>query len=228
MLSSESVALQQLGYLKSNIQDIKPGQSVIIQEGAESVFASVLSPSQLEEIDVLMPIPETINIISPCVAANMNTSYRQGFVKNRYVFRTFIMGAQTVSQKAVRRKMNAIEQQFVGKNVLLVDDSIVRGTMSREIVLVAEEAGAIRHPHVYGIDLLSPSELIAHKGTVNERDGRFQKLDNIIDTYQQAAPSDHAAIETQRFKVGVCNGQQAKREQTLVAQSLMAQLTLKR
>ena len=87
-----------------------------------------------------MPIPETSNTTAPCVAMELEKPYQQGFVKNRYVFRTFIMPGQKARQKGVRRKLNAMEPQFAGKNVLLVDDSIVRGTTSREIVLIAKDA----------------------------------------------------------------------------------------
>ena len=184
-----------------------------------------LTAAQLEEIDVVMPIPETSNTIAPCVAARLNIPYRQGFVKNRYVFRTFIMPGQQARQKGVRRKLNAMHEQFAGKNVLLIDDSIVRGTTSREIVLMAQEAGAqkvyfasaaprIRHPHIYGIDLASPSELIAHRRSVDEIAAHigaekviFQSLEDLIDACRQAARPDYYRGESQDFEVGVFNGE---------------------
>ena len=89
-----------------------------------------------------MAIPETSNTAAPCVAARLGKPYRQGFCKSRYVHRTFILPSQAARQQGVRRKLSTIPKLFAGKNVLLVDDSIVRGTTSREIVLMAKEAGA--------------------------------------------------------------------------------------
>jgi len=187
-------------------------------------ISKILTPEQVKEIDVVMPIPETSNTSAPCVAARLNMPYRQGFVKNRYVFRTFIMPGQKAREKGVRRKLNAMDEQFVGKNVLLVDDSIVRGTTSREIVIMAQEAGAkkvyfasaaprIRHPHIYGIDLASPSELIAHKRNVDEIAKHigaekviFQELEDLIDACAEAVPSGKVAPNNRDFEVGVFNG----------------------
>jgi amidophosphoribosyltransferase len=105
--------------------------------------------------------------------------YREGFVKNRYVGRTFIMPGQSVRKKSVRQKLNVIASEFKGRNVLLVDDSIVRGTTSREIVQMARDAGArkvymasaappVRFPNVYGIDMPTPHELVAHNRSIEE------------------------------------------------------------
>jgi amidophosphoribosyltransferase len=107
------------------------------------------------------------------LALNLGLSYREGFVKNRYIGRTFIMPGQGVRRRSVRQKLNAVAMEFKGKNVMLVDDSIVRGTTSREIVMMARESGAnkvffasaappVRYPNVYGIDMPTRQELIAN------------------------------------------------------------------
>lgn len=125
------------------------------------------------DIDVVIPIPETSCDIALQIAQAINKPYRQGFVKNRYVGRTFIMPGQQQRRKSVRRKLNAIRSEFKDKNVLLVDDSIVRGTTSEQIIEMARDSGAkkvylvsaapeIRFPNVYGIDMPSANELIAH------------------------------------------------------------------
>lgn len=124
------------------------------------------------QIDVVMPIPDTSRPSALQVAQQLNLDYREGFIKNRYVGRTFIMPGQAVRRKSVRQKLNAMSIEFRGKNVLLVDDSIVRGTTSHEIVQMAREAGAnkvyfasaappVRFPNVYGIDMPTRAELIA-------------------------------------------------------------------
>ncbi len=125
------------------------------------------------DIDVVIPIPETSCDIALEIARQLDLPYRQGFVKNRYIGRTFIMPGQEQRKKSVRRKLNAIGAEFKGKNVLLVDDSVVRGTTSEQIIEMARQAGAkkvyfasaapeVRFPNVYGIDMPSANELIAH------------------------------------------------------------------
>ncbi|MCG5511991.1 amidophosphoribosyltransferase [Ectothiorhodospira shaposhnikovii] len=131
------------------------------------------------DIDVIIPIPDTGRTVAIEMAHELNVKYREGFIKNRYIGRTFIMPGQTQRRKSVRQKLNAIGLEFKGKNVLLVDDSIVRGTTSREIVMMAREAGArkvyfasaappVRYPNVYGIDMPAAQELIAHGRTEAE------------------------------------------------------------
>lgn len=123
-----------------NVNQSRGNMGYKLVETIKKAFASM--PDQLKEIDVVIPIPETSNTSAPCVASRLKKPFDQGFVKNRYVFRTFIMPGQTAREKGVRRKLNAMDDKFAGKNVLLVDDSIVRGTTSREIVTMAHEAGA--------------------------------------------------------------------------------------
>ena len=131
------------------------------------------------DIDVVMPIPDSARPSAMQVAQRLGIEYREGFFKNRYVGRTFIMPGQSVRKKSVRQKLNAMSTEFRGKNVLIVDDSIVRGTTSREIVEMARSAGAasvtfasaappVLYPHVYGINMPTRRELIAHGRTVPE------------------------------------------------------------
>ena len=131
----------------------------------------------LEAIDVVMPIPDSSRPAAMQVARKLGVEYREGFYKNRYVGRTFIMPGQAVRKKSVRQKLNAMSTEFKGKNVLLIDDSIVRGTTSKEIIQMARDAGAksvtfasaappVRYPHVYGINMPSRHELVAHGRTI--------------------------------------------------------------
>ncbi|CAM4225614.1 amidophosphoribosyltransferase [Vibrio astriarenae] len=168
------------------------------------------------DIDVVIPIPETSCDIALQIAQAIDKPYRQGFVKNRYVGRTFIMPGQQQRKKSVRRKLNAIRSEFKGKNVLLVDDSIVRGTTSEQIIEMARDSGAnkvymvsaapeIRFPNVYGIDMPSANELIAHgrdNQAICERIGAdeliFQTLEDLVDAVGLGNP-DIALFETSVF-----------------------------
>jgi amidophosphoribosyltransferase len=145
----------------------------------ETLAQRVISTVPPNEIDVVIPIPESSRPSAAQLAQLLGLPYREGFVKNRYVGRTFIMPGQSVRKKSVRQKLNVIASEFKGRNVLLVDDSIVRGTTSREIVQMARDAGArkvymasaappVRYPNVYGIDMPTPDELVAHNRSVEE------------------------------------------------------------
>jgi amidophosphoribosyltransferase len=145
----------------------------------ETLAQRVISTMPPSEIDVVIPIPESSRPSAMQLALRIGKPYREGFVKNRYVGRTFIMPGQAVRKRSVRQKLNAIGLEFSGRNVLLVDDSIVRGTTSKEIVQMAREAGArrvymasaappVRHPNVYGIDMPSRSELVAASRSIDE------------------------------------------------------------
>jgi len=139
----------------------------------------VLTPKQLEEIDVVIPIPDTSRTSALPLSIELDKKLREGFVKNRYIGRTFIMPGQKVRKKSVKQKLNAIIKEFNNRNVLLIDDSIVRGNTSKQIVQMARDAGAkkvyfasasppIRFPNVYGIDMPFVKELIAYNRTVDQ------------------------------------------------------------
>ncbi|MFM1952973.1 MAG: hypothetical protein RL187_182 [Actinomycetota bacterium] len=155
-----------------------------------------------EDIDVVMPIPDSARPAAMQVARKLGIEYREGFYKNKYVGRTFIMPGQAQRTKSVRQKLNAMSSEFAGKNVLIVDDSIVRGTTSREIVDMAREAGArsvtftsaappVRFPHVYGINMPSKSELVAAGRTIPEI-AREIGADHLI--YQEVEDMKQAII----------------------------------
>jgi len=158
------------------------------------------------DIDVVIPIPDTSRTSALQLANNLGLKYREGFIKNRYIGRTFIMPGQQQRKKSVRQKLNAIDLEFNGKNVLLVDDSIVRGTTSSQIIEMARDAGAkkvyfasaappVRFPNVYGIDMPTSDELIAH-GRTDEEVCReigadwllFQDLEDLIEAVRKGRP----------------------------------------
>lgn len=145
----------------------------------ETLAQRVISTMPPNEIDVVIPIPESSRPSAMQLAHRIGKPYREGFVKNRYVGRTFIMPGQGTRKKSVRQKLNAIGVEFKNRNVLLVDDSIVRGTTSKEIVQMARDAGArkvylasaappVCYPNVYGIDMPTQEELIAHGRSIEE------------------------------------------------------------
>ncbi|MDA8887144.1 amidophosphoribosyltransferase, partial [Pontimonas sp.] len=156
-----------------------------------------------DSIDVVMPIPDSARPAAMQVARKLGIEYREGFYKNKYVGRTFIMPGQAQRTKSVRQKLNAMSSEFAGKNVLIVDDSIVRGTTSREIVEMAREAGAksvtftsaappVRFPHVYGINMPNKGELVAAGRTIPEI-AREIGADHLI--YQEVEDMRDAIIE---------------------------------
>jgi amidophosphoribosyltransferase len=158
------------------------------------------------QIDVVIPIPDTSRPSAVQLANALNLTYREGFIKNRYIGRTFIMPGQALRKKSVRQKLNPIGMEFKGKNVLLVDDSIVRGTTSQQIVQMARDAGAnkvffasaappVRFPNVYGIDMPSRDELLATGRTDEEickeigADALiYQDLDDLVKAVQLSNP----------------------------------------
>jgi amidophosphoribosyltransferase len=145
----------------------------------EALARKILREWPDHDIDVVIPVPDTSRTSSLPLAYELDVKYREGLMKNRYIGRTFIMPGQAERQKSVRRKLNPVGLEFRKKNVLLVDDSIVRGTTSRQIIQMAREAGArkvyfasasppVRYANIYGIDMPATSELIAHGRSVEE------------------------------------------------------------
>lgn len=172
------------------------------------------------DIDVVIPIPDTSRTAALALAKDLKVRYTEGFIKNRYIGRTFIMPGQTVRAKSVKQKLNAIDLEFKGKNVLLVDDSIVRGTTSEQIIQMARDAGAnrvyfasaappIRFPNVYGIDMPAANELIAFGRTVEEIQEElgadriiYQDLEDLV-----ASVNKKGKTNIERFEASVFNGE---------------------
>jgi amidophosphoribosyltransferase len=172
----------------------------------EKLAAKILREWADHDIDVVIPIPDTSRTAALQMAHKLGVKYSEGFIKNRYIGRTFIMPGQQMRKKSVKQKLNAIDLEFDGKNVLLVDDSVVRGTTSEQIIQMARDAGAkkvyfasaappVRYPNVYGIDMPAAHELIAHGRS--EEDVRqaigadrliYQDLTDLIEAVQKGNP----------------------------------------
>jgi len=185
----------------------------------ETLAQKVLSLRPDHDIDVVMPIPDTSRTSAMQMAYELGVKFREGFIKNRYIGRTFIMPGQSQRKKSVRQKLNPIGLEFKDKNVMLVDDSIVRGTTCREIVQMARDAGAkkvyfasaapeVRFPNVYGIDMPAASELIAHNRSVEEIQKLigadwlvYQDLEDLIRCAQEGNES------VKQFDCSVFNGE---------------------
>jgi len=180
---------------------------------------NVLTKEELEEVDVVMPIPDTSKTSALPLSIELNKKLREGFIKNRYIGRTFIMPGQKVRKKSVKQKLNTINLEFENRVVLLIDDSIVRGNTSKQIIQMARDAGAkkvyfasasppIRYPNVYGIDMPYVNELVAHNRTIDEIKEEigadkliYQSLDDLISSVKKY----NLAIET--FDCSCFNGE---------------------
>ena len=185
----------------------------------EKLSAKILREWPDNDIDVVIPVPDTSRTSALELAHALGVKYREGFIKNRYIGRTFIMPGQTQRRKSVRQKLNPIGLEFKGKNVLLVDDSIVRGTTCEQIIQMARDEGArkvyfasaappVRYPNVYGIDMPAASELSAHGRSDEEVCRRigadrliYQDLDDLIEAVR------HKSSEIRRFDASCFNGE---------------------
>ncbi len=172
----------------------------------DSLARKILRERPDHDIDVVIPVPDTSRTAAIQVAYHLGAKFREGFIKNRYIGRTFIMPGQAVRKKSVRQKLNPLSLEFRDKHVLLVDDSIVRGTTCSEIIRMARDAGArrvsfasaappVRYPNVYGIDMPAAQELIAHGRTVSEIEHEigadwliYQDLDDLISAAREGNP----------------------------------------
>ena len=174
----------------------------------KSLADKIMALGLRDEIDVVIPIPDSSRPSALEVAAKLKKPYREGFIKNRYIGRTFIMPGQELRRKSVRQKLNAMAIEFKGKNVLLVDDSIVRGTTSREIVQMARESGAkkvffasaappVRFPNVYGIDMPTRARADRHRAAPTRRSPTaigadaviYQELEALIEAVRACNPA---------------------------------------
>ncbi|GAB4175055.1 MAG: amidophosphoribosyltransferase [Wenzhouxiangellaceae bacterium] len=185
----------------------------------EALAEKILQEWPDHDIDVVIPVPDTSRTACLPLAHRLGVKYREGLIKNRYIGRTFIMPGQDERTRSVRRKLNAIALEFRDKNVLLVDDSIVRGTTSRQIIQMARECGAkkvylasasppVRHPNVYGIDMPAASELIAAGRSVEqvrELIGADRLIYQDLDALERAVRGRNRRIEA--FEASCFNGQ---------------------
>lgn len=192
----------------------------------EALARKILREWPDHDIDVVIPVPDTSRTAALPLAYDLNVKYREGFIKNRYIGRTFIMPGQEERKRSVRQKLNAIDLEFRGKNVLIVDDSIVRGTTSRQIIQMARDAGAskvyfasasppVRYPNIYGIDMPAPSELIASGRDEKEIEQElgadrliYQGLDDLIEACREGNESI-ASFDTSCFSGEYVTGVEA-------------------
>lgn len=190
----------------------------------EKLAAKLLRERPDHDIDVVIPVPDTSRVSAQAMAEVLGVKFREGLMKNRYIGRTFIMPGQKQRKKSVQQKLNPVKLEFQGKNVLLVDDSIVRGTTSGEIIQMARDAGAnkvymasaappVRYPNVYGIDMPAANELIAHGRSVEEVAELigadwllFQDIEDLIASGKEGNP----AVE--RFDCAVFTGEYITRD----------------
>ena len=188
----------------------------------EKLAEKILAERPNHDIDVVIPIPDTSRTVALPLAQRLRKTYSEGFIKNRYIGRTFIMPAQELRRSSVRMKLNAMKAEFANKNVLLVDDSIVRGTTSKEIIQMARDAGAnkvyfasaappVRFPNVYGIDMPNAKELVAHNHSVAEIEQLigadwliYQDLPDLYAAVNEAANTPQNRVK--RFEDSVFTG----------------------
>jgi amidophosphoribosyltransferase len=198
--------------------------------------AKILKDYPDHDIDVVIPIPDSSTTATLQLARELGLEYRQGFVKNRYVGRTFIMPYQEERKKSVRRKLNILDLEFKGKNVLLVDDSIVRGTTSKKIIEMARDAGAkkvyfasaappVRYQNLYGIDMAATEELVASNKSVSEIAKEigadyliYQDLEDLIASVSEGNP------EIKEFEDSIFTGNYSTR----MAENYLEELEAKR
>lgn len=199
----------------------------------EKLADKILRIKPDHDIDVVIPIPDTSRTSALQLANRLEVKYREGFIKNRYIGRTFIMPGQQERKNSVRRKLNAIDLEFKDKNVLLVDDSIVRGTTSGQIIKLAREAGAkkvyfasaapaVRYPNVYGIDMPAVEELVAHDRTSDEVQQAigadwliYQDLEDLFESVRKRNPEItdfDAACFTQNYVTGTVTDEYLKEQ----------------